>query len=81
MAILNGAHSAGAGGVRAGLDTVGEAMNDADICAFIEKAIYEEIIPVWICRVMNWRLSPAPLRVVSAIRISSISCCRLPLTA
>lgn len=31
---------------QAGLDTVGEAMNDADICAFIEKAIYEEIIPV-----------------------------------
>ena len=31
---------------QAGLDTVGEAMNDADICTFIEKAIYEEIIPV-----------------------------------
>ena len=30
----------------AGLDTVGEAMNDAEICAFVEKAIYEEIIPV-----------------------------------
>ena len=28
------------------LDTVGEAMNDAEICAFVEKAIYEEIIPV-----------------------------------
>lgn len=31
---------------QAGLDTVGEAMNDAEICAFVEKAIYEEIIPV-----------------------------------
>lgn len=30
----------------AGLDTVGDAMNDAGICAFVEKAIYEEIIPV-----------------------------------
>jgi hypothetical protein len=27
-------------------DTVGEAMNDAEICAFVEKAIYDEIIPV-----------------------------------
>ncbi len=31
---------------RAGIDTVGEAMNDAEICAFVEKAIYDEIIPV-----------------------------------
>jgi hypothetical protein len=29
-----------------GIDTVGEAMNDAEICAFVEKAIYDEIIPV-----------------------------------
>lgn len=47
MAILNGAHTALVPvAFQAGLDTVGEAMNDADICAFIEKAIYEEIIPV-----------------------------------
>ncbi len=25
---------------------MGEAMNDAEICAFVEKAIYDEIIPV-----------------------------------
>jgi tagaturonate reductase len=31
---------------QAGLDTVGESMNDAEICAFVEKAIYQEIIPV-----------------------------------
>ena len=31
---------------QAGLDTVGEAMNDAEICSFVEKAIYQEIIPV-----------------------------------
>ncbi|MFM3751068.1 tagaturonate reductase [Klebsiella pneumoniae] len=31
---------------QAGIDTVGEAMNDAEICAFVEKAIYDEIIPV-----------------------------------
>ncbi|EKM5716350.1 tagaturonate reductase [Enterobacter cloacae] len=47
VAILNGAHTALVPvAFQAGLDTVGEAMNDADICAFIEKAIYEEIIPV-----------------------------------
>ncbi|HDX2199122.1 TPA: tagaturonate reductase, partial [Escherichia coli] len=45
--ILNGAHTALVPvAFQAGLDTVGEAMNDAEICAFVEKAIYEEIIPV-----------------------------------
>lgn len=47
VAILNGAHTALVPvAFLAGLDTVGEAMNDADICAFVEKAIYQEIIPV-----------------------------------
>ena len=47
MAILNGAHTALVPvAYQAGLDTVGEAMNDAEICAFVEKAIYDEIIPV-----------------------------------
>lgn len=47
VAILNGAHTALVPvAFLAGLDTVGEAMNDAEICAFVEKAIYEEIIPV-----------------------------------
>ena len=47
VAILNGAHTALVPvAFQAGLDTVGEAMNDADICAFVEKAIYQEIIPV-----------------------------------
>lgn len=47
VAILNGAHTALVPvAYQAGLDTVGEAMNDAEICAFVEKAIYEEIIPV-----------------------------------
>lgn len=47
VAILNGAHTALVPvAFQAGLDTVGEAMNDADVCAFVEKAIYEEIIPV-----------------------------------
>lgn len=47
VAILNGAHTALVPvAFQAGLDTVGEAMNDRDICAFVEKAIYEEIIPV-----------------------------------
>ncbi|ENH0413281.1 altronate oxidoreductase [Escherichia coli] len=44
---FNGAHTALVPvAFQAGLDTVGEAMNDAEICAFVEKAIYEEIIPV-----------------------------------
>lgn len=47
VAILNGAHTALVPvAFQAGLDTVGDAMNDAEICAFVEKAIYEEIIPV-----------------------------------
>ena len=47
VAILNGAHTALVPvAFQAGLDTVGEAMNDAEICAFVERAIYEEIIPV-----------------------------------
>ncbi|MEO3988704.1 tagaturonate reductase [Pseudocitrobacter cyperus] len=47
VAILNGAHTALVPvAYQAGLDTVGEAMNDAEVCAFVEKAIYEEIIPV-----------------------------------
>ena len=47
VAILNGAHTALVPvAFQAGIDTVGEAMNDAEICAFVEKAIYDEIIPV-----------------------------------
>ncbi len=47
VAILNGAHTALVPvAYQAGIDTVGEAMNDSDICAFVEKAIYDEIIPV-----------------------------------
>ena len=47
VAILNGAHTALVPvAFQAGLDTVGEAMNDSDVCAFVEKAIYQEIIPV-----------------------------------
>ena len=47
VAILNGAHTALVPvAFQSGIDTVGEAMNDAEICAFVEKAIYQEIIPV-----------------------------------
>lgn len=47
VAILNGAHTALVPvAFQAGLDTVGEAMDDAEICAFVEKAIHQEIIPV-----------------------------------
>ncbi|MDX6022217.1 tagaturonate reductase [Scandinavium sp. V105_16] len=47
VAILNGAHTALVPvAYQAGLDTVGEAMNDTEVCAFVEKAIYQEIIPV-----------------------------------
>lgn len=47
VAILNGAHTALVPvAYQAGLDTVGEAMSDGDICGFVEKAIYQEIIPV-----------------------------------
>ncbi len=47
VAILNGAHTALVPvAFMAGLDTVGEAMSDVQICAFVEKAIRDEIIPV-----------------------------------
>jgi len=47
VAILNGAHTALVPVAwLAGLNTVGEAMDDAQICAFVEKAIHNEIIPV-----------------------------------
>ncbi|KMV33413.1 MULTISPECIES: tagaturonate reductase [Franconibacter] len=47
VAILNGAHTALVPvAFQAGLDTVGEAMDDPQVCAFVEKAIHEEIIPV-----------------------------------
>lgn len=47
VAILNGAHTALVPvAFQAGLDTVGEAMDDSEICAFVEKAIHQEIIPV-----------------------------------
>ncbi|MBJ3813696.1 tagaturonate reductase [Shimwellia pseudoproteus] len=47
VAILNGAHTALVPvAFLAGLDTVGEAMNDSQICAFVEQAIAREIIPV-----------------------------------
>ena len=47
VAILNGAHTALVPvAFQAGLNTVGEAMEDGEICAFVENAIREEIIPV-----------------------------------
>lgn len=47
VAILNGAHTALVPvAYLAGLNTVGEAMNDLDVCRFVEKTIAEEIIPV-----------------------------------
>jgi tagaturonate reductase len=47
VAILNGAHTALVPvAYLAGLNTVGEAMNDAEVCGFVEKTIAEEIIPV-----------------------------------
>jgi len=46
VAILNGAHTALVPvAFLAGLDTVGEAMNDAQIAAFVESTLREEIIP------------------------------------
>ena len=46
VAILNGAHTVlAAVGLLAGVRTVGEAMQDADLCAFLEATLYEEIIP------------------------------------
>lgn len=56
VAILNGAHTALVPvAFLAGLDTVGEAMNDAQIAAFVEGALREEIIP-------TLDLPPAELR-------------------
>ncbi|HID3751788.1 TPA: tagaturonate reductase [Citrobacter freundii] len=47
VAILNGAHTALVPVAwLCGLETVGEAMQDADIRRFVERAISEEIIPV-----------------------------------
>lgn len=47
VAILNGAHTALVPvAFLAGLNTVGESMNDAQITEFVEKAISQEIVPV-----------------------------------
>ncbi|NCI16856.1 tagaturonate reductase [Cronobacter muytjensii] len=47
VAILNGAHTTLVPvAFQAGLNTVGEAMDDKQMCAFVEKAIHDEIIPV-----------------------------------
>lgn len=47
VAILNGAHTALVPvAFLAGLDTVGEAMDDATISRFVEKTIAQEIVPV-----------------------------------
>jgi tagaturonate reductase len=57
VAILNGAHTALVPvAFQAGLDTVGEAMNDPEICAFVEKAIYARLFRCSICRAMSWSL-------------------------
>ncbi|MBP2168385.1 tagaturonate reductase [Erwinia toletana] len=46
VAILNGAHTALVPlAYLAGLDTVGEAMNDEDIAAFVDRMLRDEIIP------------------------------------
>ena len=46
VAILNGAHTALVPVAwLAGMNTVGEAMDDKTICSYVEKAIREEIIP------------------------------------
>jgi len=46
VAILNGAHTVlAAVGLLAGVRTVGEAMQDPDICGFLEAVLHEEIIP------------------------------------
>ncbi|MBQ3427011.1 MAG: tagaturonate reductase [Clostridia bacterium] len=45
--ILNGAHTMSVLAARlAGLETVGEMMKDADFMAYINKGLFEEIIPV-----------------------------------
>ena len=47
VAILNGAHTAMVPvAYLAGINDVGSAMNDKQILQFVEKAIYQEIIPV-----------------------------------
>ncbi|CNK89346.1 Altronate oxidoreductase [Yersinia aldovae ATCC 35236] len=47
VAILNGAHTALVPvAYLAGLDTVGQTMDDAQISRFVEKTITEEIVPV-----------------------------------
>lgn len=43
--ILNGAHtSMVCAGILAGIQTVGECMNDQDVYAFMKKCVYEEIL-------------------------------------
>ncbi len=45
--ILNGAHTMSVLAARlAGLETVGEMMDDADFAAYINKGLFDEIIPV-----------------------------------
>ncbi|WP_294910302.1 tagaturonate reductase [uncultured Gilliamella sp.] len=47
VAILNGAHTALVPvAYLAGIDTVGESMNDAQILSYIKETIFDEIIPV-----------------------------------
>ena len=47
VAILNGAHTALVPvAYLSGIDTVGEAMNDPQILAYIKETIFDEIIPV-----------------------------------
>ncbi|WP_320151375.1 tagaturonate reductase [uncultured Tolumonas sp.] len=46
VAILNGAHTALVPvAFLAGIDTVGETLQDAQLSQFVEKAIFEEIVP------------------------------------
>ncbi|CAB5627863.1 Altronate oxidoreductase [Klebsiella pneumoniae] len=60
VAILNGAHTALVPVAwQAGLDTVGEAMNDAEIRAFVEKRSMKKLFQCWIYHAMSWRLLPA----------------------
>ncbi|MCK3658201.1 altronate oxidoreductase [Pasteurellaceae bacterium Pebbles2] len=47
VAILNGAHTALVPvAYLEGVDTVGEAMNDAELCQFVQHTMEQEIIPV-----------------------------------
>ncbi|WP_443092530.1 tagaturonate reductase [Basfia succiniciproducens] len=47
VAILNGAHTALVPvAYMAGVNTVGEAMNDAELCRFVKSSMDKEIIPV-----------------------------------